>query len=155
MPLKKKKNITLARMKETIEVTFCISQGCSISTLLFKMVTFCIIEDPEKKGKFYEIDKYIGNSLWLTDDAKIIAGSKENMKRNIEVLIELAGEYSLKLNELKTKVLHVRRIEVEKIGEYTVEEEVKYLGIQLEGKERDIFRAEKRLWLEKAVKKAK
>ena len=43
------------------------------------------------------------------------------MKENIEALIESAGKYGLKLNELKTKVLHVRRSEkVEKIGEYTV-----------------------------------
>ena len=40
-------------------------------------------------------------------------------------------------------MLHVRGSEeVEKIGEYTVEEEVKYLGIQQEGKRRDIFREE-------------
>ena len=40
---------TLGRMKETIKVTCGIRQGCSISTLLFKMVTFCIIEDLQKK----------------------------------------------------------------------------------------------------------
>ena len=45
-----KTTITLGKMKETIEVTCGIRQGCSISTLLFKMVTFCIIEDLEKKG---------------------------------------------------------------------------------------------------------
>ena len=81
------------------------------------MITFCIIEDLEKKGKLYDIGKHTGNSLWLADDATLIAGSKENMERNIEVLIESAGEYGLKLNELKTKVLHIKESEeVEKIG---------------------------------------
>ena len=37
--------INLGKMKEKIEVTCGIRQGCSISTLLFKMVTFCIIEE--------------------------------------------------------------------------------------------------------------
>ena len=46
-----KTTIILGKMKETIEVTCGIRQGCSISTLLFKMVTFCIIEDLQKKGK--------------------------------------------------------------------------------------------------------
>ena len=40
--------LNLGRMKETIEVTCRIRQGCNISTLLFKMVTFCIIEVLQK-----------------------------------------------------------------------------------------------------------
>ena len=123
-----KTTINLGKMKETIEVTCGIRQGCSISTLLFKMVTFCIIEDMETEGKLYSIDKYKGNSLWLADDATLIAGSKENMEHNIRVLINSAGKYGLNLNKSKTKILHVRGSEkVEKIGDYTVEVEVKYL----------------------------
>ena len=44
--------------------------------------------------------------------------------------------------------------DVKEIGEHTVEEEVQYLGIKIGGSGRDIFRAEKRMWLEKAKKKA-
>ena len=29
---------------------------------------------------------YLGNSLWLADDATIISSSKENIETNIEVL---------------------------------------------------------------------
>ena len=50
--------ITLGKLQETIDVTCGIRQGCSISTLLFKMVTFCIIEELEEKGVKYEVDKY-------------------------------------------------------------------------------------------------
>ena len=78
-------------MKETIEVTCGIRQGCSISTLLFKMVTFCIIEDLQKKGKIYRVGEYEGNSLWLADDATLIANSKENVAENIKVLEEAGG----------------------------------------------------------------
>ena len=120
-----KTTINLRKLKETIEVTCGIRQGCSISTLLFKMVTFCIIEELERRGKLYTIDKYKGNSLWLADDATLIAGSKEDMEHNINVLIESAGEYGLNLNKKKTKILHVRG--TEKIGENAVEVEVKYL----------------------------
>ena len=38
-----KTTIHLGKMRKTIEVTCGIRQGCSISTLLFKMVTFTII----------------------------------------------------------------------------------------------------------------
>ena len=43
-----KTTIKLGSMQETVEVTCGIRQGCSISTLLFKLVTFCIIEDLEE-----------------------------------------------------------------------------------------------------------
>ena len=41
----------------------------------------------------------------------------------------------------------------EKIGEFEEEKEVKYLGIQLGGRGKDIFGAENKLWLEKAEKR--
>ena len=43
---------------------------------------------------------------------------------------------------------------IEKIGGYNVEKEVKYLEVWVGGNGRDIFRAEKRLWIKKANKKA-
>ena len=61
MYAKDKTTITLGKLQETIDVTCGICQGCSISTLLFKMVTFCIIEDLENNGIMYEIDRYRGN----------------------------------------------------------------------------------------------
>ena len=80
----------------------------------------------------------------MADDATLIARSKEDMERNIEVLTEAAGKYGLKLNEKKTKVLHVRGTEkVEEVGGYKVEKEVKYLEVWVEGKRRDLFKAEK------------
>ena len=82
--------VNLDKMKEMIEVTCGIRQGCSISTLLFKMVTFCIIEELLKNGKLYGIREYKGNSLWLADDATLIANSKENVEEIIKALI-LAG----------------------------------------------------------------
>ena len=48
-----KTTITLGNIQETIEVTFGIRQGCSISTLLFKMVSFFTIEDWENQGVIY------------------------------------------------------------------------------------------------------
>ena len=50
-----KTTIQIGKLKETIEVTCGIRQGCSISTLLFKMVTYCIIEEWFKNGKQYRI----------------------------------------------------------------------------------------------------
>ena len=50
------------------------------------MVTFSIIEELENKGKMYEVDRYKGNSMWIADDATLIAGSKEELETNINIL---------------------------------------------------------------------
>merc|ERR1711874_121240 len=95
--------LNLGKMKETIEVTCVIRQGCSISTLLFKMVTYCIIEELLENGKGYRIKEYKGNSLWLADDDTLIANSKENVEEIIKALIIAGGAHGLDLNKLKTK----------------------------------------------------
>ena len=78
-----------------MEITSGIRQGCSISTLLFKLITFNIIEELEEKGVVYEVADYKGNSIWLADDTTLIENSKENMEKNINVLKEAAIKYEL------------------------------------------------------------
>ena len=86
-----KTTIHLGKLKETIEVTCGIRQGCSISTLLFKLVTFTIIEELRNNADLYKIGKYKGNSLWLADDATIIATDEASMGKALNAL-EIAGK---------------------------------------------------------------
>ena len=72
------------------------------------MVTICIIEDLANYGVTYEIDKYKGNSLWLTDNTTIIANSIESLETNIETLKTSARQYGLEINEDKTKIKQTR-----------------------------------------------
>jgi len=59
------------------------------------------------------------------------------------------------LSEEKTKILRIRWPKIEgKIGKYKIENEAKYLGVQIGGKGRYIFQAENKLWIQKAEKKA-
>ena len=127
--------IHLGRMKKTIEVTCGIRQGCSISTLLFKMVTFTIIEELKEKADTYSIREYKGNSLWLADDATIIATNEKSAEKALKALEIAGGRCGLELSEEKTKILRIRGPKVgEKIGNYKIEEEPKYLGIQIGGR---------------------
>ena len=77
--------ITLGNLEEKIKVTSGIRQSCSISTLLFKMITFCIIEELTNKGIMYHSDGISMNSIWLADDVTLIANSIANMNRNIDI----------------------------------------------------------------------
>ena len=147
--------IKLGNMREKIEVTSGIRQGCCISTLLFKLVTFKIIEELRSKGKRYKIDKYEGNSVWLADDSTLIASNIRDMETNIEILKNTARIYGLKVNEDKSKVLQVRGTErPRRIGGLEVVERVKYLGVTLGGVGRDIFKYERENLIERAQKKA-
>ena len=114
------------------------------------MVT-CIIEDLENKGVLYKVDRYEGNSLWLADDTTLIVNSIENMKTNIEVLRNSAREYGLDIKEGKSKIVQVRGSQKPReICSFEVVNEVKYLGMKLGGRGRNIFREEKRAWMKKA-----
>merc|ERR1711905_82535 len=83
--------IQLGRMKKGLEVTGGIRQGCCISTLLFKMVTFTMIEDLRKLAKKYKIREFVDNSLWLADDATLIADSLPNLLKLLEALEKNRG----------------------------------------------------------------
>jgi len=146
--------IQLGKMKKTIDVTCGIRQGCSISTLLFKMVTFTIIEELKENADIYRIRKYHGNSLWLADDATVISTNEGNVEKAVNTL-EIAGRKCvLELSAEKTKILRIRGPKTgEKIGKYKIEEEAKYLGIKIGGRGRDIFQAENKIWIQKAEKK--
>ena len=84
------------------------------------MVTFTILEELRKKAELYNIGLYRDNSLWLADDATIIARDVTSLKRVMEVL-EVAGkENRLELSEEKTRILRIRvpkkRERLENIG---------------------------------------
>jgi len=102
----------------------------------------------------YITGKYSENSLWLADEATIIARDEHSMEIALNVLESAGRENGLELSEEKT-ILRIRGPKIEgKIGKYKIENEAKYLGIQIGGKGRDIFQAENKLWIQKAEKKA-
>ena len=74
----------------------------------------------------------------------LIANSIENMKTNIEVLRNSAREYGLEINEGKSKIVQIRSQKPKEICSFEVVNEVKYLGVKLGERVRNIFREEKR-----------
>ena len=132
--------IQLGRMRKKIEVTGGIRQGCCISTLLFKMVTFTIIDDLRELGKKYQVGEFMDNSLWLADDATLIADSLPNLLELLEILKKTGKKNGLEINLEKTKIMKVRGPDIgDMVGELEVVKETKYLGIQIGGRGRNIF----------------
>ena len=128
--------IKLGRMNKKVEVTSGIRQGCCISTLLFKLVTFRIIDELRKKQK-YRVRKFCDNSLWLADDATLIAEKLETLLELLDCLGEIGGKYGLEINREKTKIMQIRGPEEKvDIGSYEMVKETKYLGVTLGGRGR-------------------
>merc|ERR1711874_127594 len=83
--------IKLGNMSKKVEVTSGIRQGCCISTLLFKLVTFRIIDELRTKKK-YKIGKFCDNSLWLADDATLIAEDLDTLLDLLDCLSVAGGK---------------------------------------------------------------
>ena len=145
--------IKLGSLNEKVEVTSGIRQGCCISTLLFKLVTFKIIEDLRKE-KVYKIGEFEDNSIWLADDATLIAEDLSTLEKLLESLSKSGGEYGLQINEKKTKIMRIKgpnkKIQIEEYEEVT---EATYLGVTIGGRFRDIFEKENKKLLDEVDRK--
>merc|ERR1712033_11940 len=146
--------LKLGNMEEKMEITGGIRQGCCISTLLFKLVTFKVIEKLREETK-YKIGTYEDNSLWLADDAPLIAESLPILEQLLNCLNIAGREYGLEINKEKTKILKIRGEEGDyRIKDYEMVEEATYLGITIGGENgRKIFQIENKNVLDKAKKK--
>ena len=89
-----------------------------------------MIEKLKSNTKPFKIGKCEENSLWLADDATILATDKASLLEGLEALDEAGKDNDLIISEEKTKIIRVRGSSKEnKIGKFKVERETKYLGI--------------------------
>ena len=77
--------------EERIRVTSGIGQGCTASTVFFKLITYIIIEELEGRGVVFEVDGIRTNSLWYADDSIVVSNTVEGARRNLEVVREIGG----------------------------------------------------------------
>ena len=80
--------LILGDMKVDMKISSGIKQGCTVSTTLFKLVTYMIMNSLEKKGVQYRIDNLRLSSSFFADDSIAIAKTKEEAKTNLKVITE-------------------------------------------------------------------
>ena len=85
-----------------------IRQGYALSTLLFKMITYCIIEELEEKGVMFKTEGMELSSVWVADDVTLVSNSIKNTEENVKILKEVAARYGLHINLKKSKVVQVK-----------------------------------------------
>ena len=135
--------IQLEKNKEIeIEVTSGIRQGCTASTVLFKLITYKIIEEM-RKTEGIQISGPKITCHFYADDGLILTKDKEKAERSIEIIREIGGNHGLQLNQRKSQcILFNMKEKVGKISNIEVVEEIKYLGVIVQAK-RNVFEGKK------------
>ena len=147
--------IEMAGIIEEIKISSGIRQGCTASTIFFKLVTYEIIRRLEEEGDDFIIDEISMNSIFFADDSILLAKTLEAARRNLKIVAEVSRAFGLEINESKSKILIFRKgrqkeeDRVKEVEGIEVVESVRYLGIEISDG-RDIFKKHK----EEIIKKA-
>ena len=121
-------------------------QGCTASTVLFKLITYKIIEEMRKTEGIQILGPKI-TCLFYANVGLILAKDKEKAEISIEIIREIGGKYGLQLNELKSQcILFNMKEKCEKISNIEAVEEIKYLGFRSDStsKKKCVWRTKER-----------
>ena len=129
--------------KENIVASSGIRQGCTLSSTLFKLITYRIIKEMEIQTKGYQTGDIEIRTLFYADDGLVVNENIQQASHSIRKLQEIAINYGLEINKDKSSILtfNVKNQPSEIEGIKTTKE-MKYLGIWIEDK-RDIFKKHK------------
>lgn len=153
-------NILVGEEEVKMKITSGIKQGCPLSTTLFKIITYIILNELEEKGKGFEIDNILLLALFFADDSLLIANTVEKARHNIKILTEASKKFGLNVNETKCKILVFnfekkrKREELKDVKEIEgieIVESLKYLGVTIENNH-NLFRKHKESTIQAAGK---
>ena len=130
-----------------------IRQGCTVSALLFRLATYIIITELEKRPGFKFRDFRV-NCLFFADDSIIIEKTEEDLRRTLDILSGESSKLGLEINKNKSKILIFNSKEQpQEIQGIPVVNSLKYLGITL-GNSRNIYEEHKKVIIQKAQRMA-
>ena len=131
-----------------MRVTSGIRQGCTASSVLFKLLTFKLIEKL-KMTRGVNIGTRKITCLFYADDGLLLANSVEQAEKSIKIVREEGEKYGLVINENKSKCLVFNSgMTIENIENINVMEKLKYLGVTVTSK-RDLFDGQRQAMMEK------
>ena len=81
-----------------------IRQGCTASTVLFKLITYKIIEEMRKTEGIKIIGPKI-TCLFYAGDGLMLTKDKEKVERSIEIIREIGRKYGFQLNDRKSQCI--------------------------------------------------
>ena len=146
--------VQFGEIRREIEITSGIRQGCTGSTILFKIVTYMIMAELDRRGTGYNDEHIKIKSLFFADDALLLSHSLEEAKENLDIITDVSREFGLEINIEKSNVLIFNlKDQPEYLGNIKVVPKVKYLGIEIDNK-RNYFKTQRDKIIQKAWKMA-
>ena len=97
--------IQIGELRKNINITSGIRQGCTGSTMLFKLILYMIISELNRRGTGYRDENVNIESLYFADDGVLLANSIEDAKNNLKIVIQASREFGLKINKEKRNVM--------------------------------------------------
>ena len=126
-----------------IELESGIRQGCTASTILFKMVTYKIIEEINRKCRGVRIGGEMIRCLFFADDGLLVSDSVEEAGEKIKALEKVGGYYGLSIHKGKSKaIVFNKEQQPDRIEGIKVEKVFRYLGLEVENK-KDLFKGQR------------
>ena len=136
-------------IRKEITATSGIRQGCTLSTTLFKLITYKIIQSMDRKIRGYSTDRITLRTLFYADDGLLFSTTFKGAKNDIEVMEKECGKYGLEINREKSNIMIFNSKEKpDKIGDIQVVKKIKYLGVEVTD-EKDLFKLHRKEKLEK------
>ena len=148
-------NIEYKDKTEKITISNGIRQGCTASSVLFKIITYIIMSKLEREGRPYYIENLNINQSFFADDSIFAAESIKDAEKNLEIIIDISRKFGLNINKDKSNILIYRnsemRKEIKEIAGIKVTNTIKYLGLEIYNT-KNLFKIQKEKAYEKALK---
>ena len=139
---------------QEISVTSGIRQGCTGSTVFFKMITYIIIQIIQGTSLGYRNDKFYIPMLFFADDGLILSKTEQEMRRMLKEITNVSKACGLDVNKSKSVIIiYNQKDQPTELQGITVKESLKYLSLCVENK-RNVFNKQKKAMVAKAQKMA-
>ena len=86
--------IQIGELRKHINITSGIRQPLAL-TMLFKLITYMIISELNRRGTGYLDENVNIESLYFADDGLLLANSIEDAKSNLKIVIQVSREFGL------------------------------------------------------------
>ena len=135
-----------------MEISSGIRQGCTASNVIFKLITYKVIEAIGRKIDGVQVGGVRVRSLFFADDGLLMTGSIEEARKGIREMKQIAAKFGLEMNVSKSQCMMFNtREEREEIEGVRTVEEIKYLGVTVRNK-RNLYEKQREGMVAKAKK---
>ena len=145
-------SVKVGKVEVDMEVDSGIRQGCTASPVLFKLITYRIIEELRTRMEGIRIGGKSINSLFFADDGLLLTKGIEEARNMVKIMRTTAEKYGLTMNNDKSKCIRYNEKEyVDNVEGIEVVKEIKYLGVKVENK-KGLYDGHRKRMVEKAKK---